>query len=100
MWEIHPVLSDNVTVHGATVNSHGPNNDWCDPESCRDVLIEGCTFDTGDDCIAIKAGKNADGRRVNVMSSPHLDIALRLKTNSLRGVSSRTSICATRPSDR
>jgi len=123
MWEIHPVLSHNVTVHGVTVNSHGPNNDGCDPESCRDVLIEGCTFDTGDDCIAIKAGKNADGRRVNVpsedilirhctfadghggvtigsemtggvrnvfaedlqMSSPHLDIALRLKTSSLRG---------------
>ena len=36
------------------------------PESCRDVLIEGCMFDTGDDCIAIKSGRNADGRRVNV----------------------------------
>jgi polygalacturonase len=59
MWEIHRVLSDNVIVHGVTVNGHGPNNDGCDPESCRDVLIEGCTFDTGDDCIAIKAGKNA-----------------------------------------
>ncbi len=46
--------------------SHGPNNDGCDPESCRDVLIDGCTFDTGDDCIAIKSGRNADGRRVNV----------------------------------
>ena len=123
MWEIHPVLSQNVTVQGVTVNSHGPNNDGCDPESCRDVLIERSTFSTGDDCIAVKAGKNADGRRVNVpsedilirhctfadghggvtigsemtggvrnvfaedlhMSSPNLDIALRLKTNSLRG---------------
>ena len=66
MWEIHPVLSTNVTVRGVTIVSHGPNNDGCDPESCRDVLIEGCTFDTGDDCIAIKSGRNADGRRVNV----------------------------------
>jgi polygalacturonase len=66
MWEIHPVLCQNVTVRGVTVNSHGPNNDGCNPESCRDVLIERCTFDTGDDCIALKSGRNDDGRRVNV----------------------------------
>ncbi len=66
MWEIHPVLSQNVIVRNVTISTHGPNNDGCDPESCRDVLIEGCTFDTGDDCIAIKSGRNADGRRVNV----------------------------------
>jgi polygalacturonase len=64
MWLIHPVLSTNVTVRGVTMNSHGPNNDGCDPESCTDVLIEKCTFDTGDDCIAIKSGRNADGRRL------------------------------------
>jgi polygalacturonase len=68
MWEIHPVLCENVTVRGVTIVSHGPNNDGCDPESCTDVLIEKCTFDTGDDCIAIKSGRNADGRRVNVPS--------------------------------
>jgi polygalacturonase len=66
MWEIHPVLCTNVTVRGVTIGSHGPNNDGCDPESCRDVLIERCTFDTGDDCIALKSGRNDDGRRVNV----------------------------------
>jgi unsaturated rhamnogalacturonyl hydrolase len=68
MWEINPVLCTNVTVRGVEINSHGPNNDGCDPDSCRDVLIEDCIFDTGDDCIAIKSGKNADGRRVNVPS--------------------------------
>jgi len=68
MWEIHPVLCQNVTVRGVTINSHGPNNDGCDPESCRDVLIDRCVFDTGDDCIAIKSGRNADGRRINVAS--------------------------------
>ena len=68
MWEIHPVLSRNVLVRGVTVNTHGPNNDGCNPESSRDVVIRGCTFDTGDDCIAIKSGRNADGRRVNVPS--------------------------------
>ena len=123
MWEIHPVLCTNVSVRGVKVDTHGPNNDGCNPESCRDVLIEGCTFDTGDDCIALKSGRNDDGRRVNVpvenvivrdcvmkdghggvvigseisggarnvfaercqMSSPNLDRALRIKTNSVRG---------------
>jgi len=65
MWEIHPVLCRNVIVQNVHINSHGPNNDGCDPESCSDVLIKGCTFDTGDDCIAIKSGRNADGRRLN-----------------------------------
>jgi polygalacturonase len=64
MWVIHPVLSRNVIVRGVTVVSHGPNNDGCDPESSTDVLIEDTLFDTGDDCIAIKSGRNADGRRL------------------------------------
>jgi polygalacturonase len=65
MWELNPVLCTNVTVRGVTIKSHGPNNDGCDPESCRDVLIEQCTFDTGDDCIALKSGRNEDGRRLH-----------------------------------
>ena len=64
MWEVHPVLCTNVTVRRVKIDTHGPNNDGCDPESCRDVLIEDCMFDTGDDCIAIKSGRNADGRRL------------------------------------
>lgn len=66
MWELHPVLCENVTVRGVRVSSRGPNNDGCDPESCRDVLIKDCFFDTGDDCIAIKSGRNEDGRRIGV----------------------------------
>src|SRR5487761_2013617 len=123
MWEINPVLCRNVTVRGVKINSHGPNNDGCDPESSTDVLIDNCEFDTGDDCIAIKSGRNRDGRRVaapsqniivrncsmkdghggvtigseasgdvrNVyvencrMDSPHLNVGLRIKTNSYRG---------------
>ncbi|MDZ7386191.1 MAG: glycoside hydrolase family 28 protein [candidate division KSB1 bacterium] len=68
MWVIHPVLCENVTVRGVRVVSHGPNNDGCNPESSRDVLITDCYFDTGDDCIAIKSGRNADGRRVGIPS--------------------------------
>lgn len=66
MWEVHPVLCENVTIRRLHIASHGPNNDGCDPESCKDVLIEDCFFDTGDDCIAIKSGRNNDGRRINV----------------------------------
>ena len=66
MWEVHPLLCENVTVRKVWISSHGPNNDGCDPESCKDVLIEDCYFDTGDDCIAIKSGRNEDGRRVGV----------------------------------
>jgi polygalacturonase len=68
MWEINPTLCQNVTVRGVRIDTAGPNNDGVDPDSCRDVLIERCTFNTGDDCIAIKSGRNEDGRRINVPS--------------------------------
>lgn len=68
MWEVHPVMCENVTVRNIHVETHGPNNDGCNPESCKDVLIENCHFDTGDDCIAIKSGRNNDGRRLNTPS--------------------------------
>ncbi|HSP17821.1 MAG TPA: glycoside hydrolase family 28 protein [Thermoanaerobaculia bacterium] len=73
-WNIHPTLCTNVTVRGVKVIANGPNTDGCDPESCRGVLIEDCVFDTGDDCIALKSGRNADGRRVNV---PVEDVIIR-----------------------
>lgn len=129
MWQVHPVLCTNVTVSGMTITGasanrdSGPNTDGCDPESCADVLIDQCEFNTGDDCIAIKSGRNADGRRVNApsqniviqgchmkdghggvtigseisggvhhvfaqnchMDSPHLDSAVRIKNNAMRG---------------
>lgn len=63
-WLPHPVECRSVTPSNVTCASHGPNNDGIDPESCIDALIDRCTFDTGDDRIAIKAGRNADGRRI------------------------------------
>jgi polygalacturonase len=68
MWFIHPVLCENVTVKNVTVEGLGPNNDGCNPESSKNVLIKNCYFNTGDDCIAIKSGRNNDGRRINVPS--------------------------------
>lgn len=67
-WVIHPLLCKNLTVKGVKIWNEGPNGDGCDPESCENVLIEDCDFHTGDDCIAIKSGRNADGRIWNIPS--------------------------------
>ena len=67
-WIIHPLKSKNVTIDGVTIESHGPNNDGCDPEYSKNVIIKNSVFNTGDDCIAIKSGRNEDGRRVGIKS--------------------------------
>lgn len=67
-WIIHPLKCNFVRVDGVTINSHGVNNDGCDPEYSKNVHITNSTFNTGDDCIAIKSGRNNDGRRVNIPS--------------------------------
>jgi polygalacturonase len=74
MWVIHPVLCENLTVRNVKTISHGPNSDGCNPESSRNVLIENCFFDNGDDCIAIKSGRNFDGRRI---ATPSENIIIR-----------------------
>lgn len=61
MWQLNPVCCRNVVVRGVTFDSHGPNNDGCDPESCQNVLIERCRFCTGDDCISLKSGRVRTG---------------------------------------
>lgn len=67
-WILHPIKCENIIVDGVYIKSHGPNNDGCDPEYSKNVIIRNCTFDTGDDCIAIKSGRDADGRRVGIAS--------------------------------
>ncbi len=64
-WTLHPLYSQNVIVRNCNISGAGPNTDGCDPDSCNTVLIEGCTFNTGDDCIAIKSGRDGDGIRRN-----------------------------------
>lgn len=67
-WVVHPLLSENLIFRNLHIENDGPNGDGIDPESCKNVLIENCYFDTGDDCIAIKSGRNEDGRRWNIPS--------------------------------
>jgi polygalacturonase len=59
-WQHHPTGCINLVIRGVTVDSIGPNNDGFDPDACHNVLCEGVTFNTGDDCIAIDSGKNRD----------------------------------------
>ena len=59
-WLHHPVNCRDLAMRGVNMESLGPNSDGFDPEACDGVLVEECTFNNGDDCIAIKAGKNRD----------------------------------------
>jgi len=84
-WQVHPVLCRNVTVRDLVIDSQGPNNDGIDLESCRSVVVRGCTIDAGDDCIALKSGREADGLRVNVPTEDVLieDCDLRVKYGAI-----------------
>jgi polygalacturonase len=69
-WTVTPTYCDSVIVRGVKIKTvgeygHTPNGDGVDPSSSTNVLIEYCEFDTGDDCIAIKSGRDRDGLRVN-----------------------------------
>jgi len=66
-WTVHIIYCDTFTTHGVNIKSRGiDNGDGWDPDSSRNLMIFDTTFDTGDDCIAIKSGKNPDGNRVNI----------------------------------
>jgi polygalacturonase len=67
-WTIHLLLCDSVVLRRLDVYAHGHNNDGVDPEMTRNLLIEDCRFDQGDDAIAIKAGRNQDAWRLNTPS--------------------------------
>lgn len=60
-WTIHYIYSDNITLHDLDIHSDVRNGDGVDPDSSTDSYIFNCSFDTGDDCIAIKSGKNPEG---------------------------------------
>jgi polygalacturonase len=84
-WQHHPVACRNLRISRVNMESLGPNNDGFDPEACDTVLVDRCTFNTGDDCIAIKSGKNLDTQygatrnvviQDSVMNSGHGGITL------------------------
>ena len=64
-WTLHLYLCDGVEVRGLDVYAHGNNNDGIDIEMTRNVLVENCTFDQGDDGVVIKSGRNQDAWRLH-----------------------------------
>jgi len=67
-WNIHQLMSKDITVRNITVRNpwYSQNGDGLDIESCSNILVEGCSFDVGDDAICVKSGKNAYGRSVGM----------------------------------
>jgi polygalacturonase len=64
MWSIHPTYCVNFTAKNLVIRSTGGNGDGIDVDSCKNVRIESCDIDTGDDCIAIKSGRGMEGYRL------------------------------------
>lgn len=64
-WTTHCLMSSDITIKGLKVKNpwFGTNTDALDLESCRNVFMEDCVFDTGDDGITIKSGRDAEGRK-------------------------------------
>jgi len=64
-WNLHPLMSEDIVVRNVYVKNpwYAQNGDGIDLESCKNVLIEGSTFDVGDDGICIKSGRDAAGRK-------------------------------------
>ncbi len=67
-WCLHPLLCENITVSNLTVRNpwYAQNGDGLDLESCRNGLVDNCTFDVGDDGICIKSGRDEQGRKRGV----------------------------------
>ncbi|MEM9983980.1 MAG: glycosyl hydrolase family 28 protein [Bacteroidota bacterium] len=59
-WTVHPVFCQNLTLRNLTIHGSTLNDDGIDLDSCEDALVEGCTIETRDDAIAIKAGRDQD----------------------------------------
>lgn len=75
-WNLHPLMTNNLTVRNVYVKNpwYAQNGDGIDLESCANVLIEGSTFDVGDDGICIKSGRDEAGRKRGL---PTKDVVIR-----------------------
>ncbi|HEU4424738.1 MAG TPA: glycosyl hydrolase family 28 protein [Pilimelia sp.] len=82
-WQIHPTLSKNVTVDTVETdaNTNFNNTDGVDPESCDHVVVRNCNLGAHDDNVAIKSGRDADGRRINVPTQNVVVFGCRMNGN-------------------
>jgi len=74
-WCVHLLKSKSITIRGVKYNAHNNNNDGIDPEYSSDILIENVLFDNADDNVAIKAGRDNEGR--NNSNTPSENIVIR-----------------------
>lgn len=68
-WTIHLLYSKHCTIAKVTIRNniggHGPSTDGIDIDSSSFILVENCDIDCNDDNFCLKAGRDADGLRVN-----------------------------------
>ena len=91
-WCIHLFMCEGAIARNLDLKAHGHNNDGIDLEMSRNILVEKCTFDQGDDAVVIKSGSNQDGWRLN---TPCENIVIRNCTifqgHTLLGIGSELS---------
>ncbi|WP_281226238.1 glycoside hydrolase family 28 protein [Flavobacterium aquiphilum] len=73
-WCIHLLKSKSITLRGLKYNAHNYNNDGIDPEYSSDILIENIKFDNADDNVAIKSGRDDEGRSNSTTPSENIVI--------------------------
>ena len=74
-WCVHAIYCKDVLLDGVTICTKYAadgtrydvhNGDGFDPDSCKNVVVRNCTIESQDDCIAIKSGRDEEGRRVGI----------------------------------
>ncbi len=65
-WNVHFVYCKDVLTYNCTIKSRGVwNGDGWNPDSSENCTVFATRFDTHDDAIAIKSGKNPEGNIIN-----------------------------------
>ncbi len=65
-WNVHFVYCKDVLTYNCTIRSRGVwNGDGWNPDSSENCTVFATRFDTHDDAIAIKSGKNPEGNLIN-----------------------------------
>lgn len=93
MWCIHPTYCENLEFKNLYIRSSGGNGDGIDIDSCRNVFIDGCDIETGDDCIAIKSGRGMEANKLmRITENVHIsNCRLSDKIYACIGIGSETS---------
>jgi polygalacturonase len=79
MWNIHLTYCSDVVARNITIRSNQSNGDGIDIDSCKNVLVEGCDIETGDDAICLKSGRGLEAVRI---ARPTEDVVIRNNTLS------------------